>query len=148
MRSKTLLAANILAALYSAGLLWVFGGALIAAGGLDIAYAMAEYFDLIFSLIGTSSAAMNAMYIIFALLLAHVILFTLGALIGWISYLAKKSGGAKFAATLYLLGTICFPVYLLFGLPITIVGFIGGGKQKKINQTVKAAEQNEPTQSY
>lgn len=48
------------------------------------------------------------------------------------------SGGAKFVATLYLIGTICFPVYLLFGLPITIVGFIGSGKQKRINNTTIA----------
>lgn len=57
---------------------------------------------------------------------------------GWIAYAGKKSGIAKFAATLYLIGTICFPIFLIFGLPITIVGFVGGSKQKRINSTSTA----------
>ena len=82
-----------------------------------------------------SSPAVTFLYVILVLLCVHIIVFALGCLIGWIAYAGKKSGGAKFSATLYLIGTICFPVYLFFGLPITIVGFIGGGKQKKINDT-------------
>jgi len=67
------------------------------------------------------------------LLLIHIVTFTLGVLFGWIGYSAKKSGLAKFASTLYLIGTICFPIYIFFGLPLTIIGYVGGGKQKKIN---------------
>lgn len=63
----------------------------------------------------------------------------MGALIGRMAYAGKKSGGAKFAVTRYLIGTVCFPLYLIFGLPITIVGFFGGGKQKKWNQAATAA---------
>lgn len=134
-RSKTLLVSNILATIYSAYLLWVFGGAIIEAGGADFINAMGAYFELAFEMLGMSSPAMNFLYAVVILLCVHIALFVLGCLFGWIAYAAKKSGGAKFAATLYLIGTICFPVYLFFGLPITIVGFVGGGKQKKINNT-------------
>ncbi len=132
-RSKTLLVTNILATLYSVYLLWVFGGAIIEAGGTDFIEAIVSYFELVFSLLGTSSPAVTVIYVILVLLCIHIVAFVLGCLFGWLAYISKKSGTAKFAATLYLIGTICFPVYLFFGLPITILGFIGGGKQKKIN---------------
>lgn len=137
-RSKTLLASNILATLYSAFLLWTFGGAIIEAGGAEFIDAIGAYFELAFELLGMSSPAVTILYVILVLLCIHIFIFVLGCLIGWISFASKKSGGAKFAATLYLIGTICFPVYLFFGLPITIVGFIGGGKQKKINRAITA----------
>lgn len=134
-RSKTLFAANILATLYSAYLLWTFGGAVIAAGGADYVDAVVAYFELAFGLLGMTSPEVTFLYVILVLLCVHIFTFVLGCLIGWIAFACKKSGSAKFSATLYLIGTICFPVYLFFGLPITIVGFVGGGKQKKINQS-------------
>lgn len=137
MRSKCLLVSNILATVYSVVLLFVFGGAMISAGGLDYIASMEEYFRLViqlFGAMGENSALLKILYIIFVLLCIHIVLFVLGCFSGWLSYFSKKSGGAKFAATLYLLGTICFPLYLCFGLPITIVGFVGGGNQKKLNE--------------
>ncbi len=142
MRSKALLVSNILATAYSAYLLWIFGGIIIEAGGLDFVNAVGAYFESMFvvlELFGMSSSALTFLYVIMVLLCVHIAVFVLGSLIGWISYAGKKSGGAKFAATLYLIGTICFPIYLIFGLPITIIGFIGGGKQKKINNMAVAA---------
>ncbi|MBO5230993.1 MAG: hypothetical protein J6B88_00075 [Clostridia bacterium] len=132
-RSKTLLVSNIMALAYSVYLLWIFGGAIIEAGGADFIDAVEAYFELLFNLLGTDSSAVVFLYVLVVLLCIHIAAFVLGCLVGWIAFARKKSGGAKFAATLYLIGTICFPVYLLFGLPITIIGFIGGGKQKKIN---------------
>lgn len=137
-RSKTLLAANILATLYSAYLLYVFVGAIIKAGGVDFIEAVGAYFELAFDLLGMSSPALTVLYVILVLLCVHIVVFVLGCIIGWLAYAGKKSGSAKFAATLYLIGTICFPVYFFFGLPITIVGFVGGGKQKKINKALAA----------
>ncbi len=134
-RSKTLLVSNILATLYSIYLLWIFGGVIIEAGGIDFIDALGSYFELAFSLFGMSSPALTFLYVILVLLCIHILTFVVGCLFGWLAYVNKKSGSAKFAASLYLIGTICFPVYLFFGLPITIVGFIGGGKQKKINIT-------------
>ncbi len=135
-RSKTLLVSNILATLYSTYLLWTFGGAIIQVGGMDYVDALVAYFELAFELLDMSSPAVTVLYVILVLLCVHVCAFALGCLVGWIAYIVKKSGGAKFAATLYLIGTICFPVYLFFALPITIVGYVGGGKQKKINSTL------------
>lgn len=134
MRSKTLLVSNILATIYSAYLLWFFGSAIIEAGGFEYISAVIDSFKILDSMAIDS----GLLQVILILLCVHVILFTLGCLIGWIAYITKKSGGAKFAATLYLLGTICFPLYIIFGLPITIVGFVGGSKQKMINTTIMA----------
>lgn len=135
-RSKTLLASNILATLYAAYLLWTFGGAIIEAGGVDFIDTIVASFELVFDLLGTISPTVTVIYTILILLCVHIVAFVLGCLIGWIAYASKKSGGAKFAATLYLIGTICFPIYLAFGLPITIIGFVGGGRQKKINKAI------------
>lgn len=133
MRSVTLLVSNILATLYSAFLLLTFGGAIIEAGGADFVNAVGAYFELIFNVLGINSPEITVLYVILILLCVHIAVFVIGCLVGWIAYACKKSGAAKFAAVLYLLGTICFPIYILFGLPITIIGFIGGGKQKKLN---------------
>lgn len=137
-RSKTLLAANLLATLYAVYWLWTFGGAVVKAGGVDFLEAMGAYVELAFSLLGMDSPALTFLTVILVLLCVHIAAFVLGCIIGWIAYAGKKSGGAKAAATLYLVGTLCFPVFLFFGLPITIVGFVGGGKQKKINTAVPA----------
>lgn len=134
MRSKTLLFSNIFATLYSAFLLSTFGGAIIEAGGVDYIYALNSYFAAAFNVLGMNSPTLTFLYVILILLCAHIVLFSLGCLFGWIAYIGKRSGGAKFAAFLYLLGTVAFPVYLFFGLPICILGFVGGSKQKKINQ--------------
>ncbi len=136
MRSKTLLVSNILATLYSVYLVWMFGGAIIEAGGADFVDAVGAYFELAFDLLDMSSPAVTLLYVILVLLCIHISTFVIGCLIGWIAYAGKKSGGAKFAAVLYLLGTICFPIYLFCALPITIVGFIGVSKQKKITNKI------------
>ena len=133
MRSIALLVSNILATLYSAFLLLTFGGAIIEAGGADFVNAVGAYFELIFNVLGINSPEITVLYVILILLCVHIAVFVIGCLVGWIAYACKKSGAAKFAAVLYLLGTICFPIYIFFGLPITIIGFIGGGKQKKLN---------------
>ncbi len=133
MRSIALLVSNILATLYSAFLLLTFGGAIIEAGGADFVNAVGAYFELIFNVLGINSPEITVLYVILILLCVHIAVFVIGCLVGWIAYACKKSGAAKFAAVLYLPGTICFPIYIFFGLPITIIGFIGGGKQKKLN---------------
>ena len=137
MRSKTLLISNILSTLYAGYLLWFFGGAIIASVGMDYIEYCQQTFGAVFDLVGFSSVSVNVIYTIVILLLVHIGTFTLGALLSWFAYLAKKSGLAKFSATLYLLGTICFPIYIFFGLPLTIIGYIGDGKQKKINNATK-----------
>ena len=137
MRSKTLLISNILSTLYAGYLLWFFGGAIIAAGGMDYIEYCQQTFGAVFDLAGFSSVSVNIIYAIVILLLVHIGTFTIGALFSWFAYLAKKSGLAKFSATLYLIGTICFPIYIFFGLPLTIIGYVSGGKQKKINNATK-----------
>ena len=133
MRSKTLLIGNILSTIYSIGLFLVFGNAIIEAGATDFIETMTMYFEIIYNSIGFDTAA-TILYVIVILLCAHIVLIILGCIFSWIAYIVKKSGLAKLAATFYLIATICFPIYLFFSLPITIVGFIGGGKQKTINK--------------
>ena len=131
MRSKTLLISNILATVYSVYMLWWFGTAINEAGGLEYVSAVGDAFKILESF----SIDAGIIKVILILLCVHIIAVVLGCIIGWIAYLAKKSGGAKFSATLYLISTICFPFYLYFTLPITIIGFVGGSKQKSINKS-------------
>lgn len=149
-RSKTLFVANILATFYILYLLWLYGGmiaviinAFAELGGADFANAIGAYlellgasFKLIFDILGIASPAANFLYTLFAMLCVHIVVFILGCIIGWIAYFRKESGAAKFAATFYLIGTICYPLHLFLSLPIVIIGFIGGGQQKKLNMAV------------
>ena len=138
MRSKALFVSNSLATIYSSILLWIFGGAIVEAGGLKYIEYWQQYFDLIFEFAGYSVTAEIVLTIVI-MLFVHIGAFILGTVFGWIAYLSKKSGLAKFAATLYLIGTICFPIYVFFGFPLTVIGVVAGGKQKKINKTVVGA---------
>lgn len=137
MRSKASLVSNILATVYSIYLLWTFGSAINELGGADYIEAVEAYFDFAFDILGMSSPTVTFVYVILILVCVHIAAFTLGCIIGWISFIGKKSGGAKFAATLYLIGTICFPIYIFLGLPITIIAFVGGGNQKLLNSSGK-----------
>ena len=112
MRSKTLLISNILATVYSGYMLWWFGTAINEAGGLEYVSAVGDAFKILESF----SIDAGIIKVILILLCVHIIAVVLGCIIGWIAYLARKSGGAKFSATLYLISTICFPFYLYFTL--------------------------------
>ena len=145
MRSKALFVANLLATAYTAFLIYVFGEAIVEAvklvmeyGGEEVVEFVVAYFqfafELLYELAGTAAINIAVMYALIILMLLHFVFFPLGMLFGWIAWLSKKSGGARFAATLYLFGTIFFPIFIVFGLPITIMGYVGASKQKKINR--------------
>lgn len=71
-----------------------------------------------------------------AMVTPHMILFSIGIIFGWIGLLAKKSWAALVAAILYSVGTALFVVYIMFGGPILILGFIGYANQRKINKNL------------
>ena len=133
MRSKSLLASNILVTVYTIFLLWTFGGIIFAVGALESIYYIQEYFGLVFSLIAQSSASLTVLYVVFVLLVIHIVTFTLGFIFGWIGYGLKKNGFATTAAVLYTIGTVCFPAFIIPGLAITILGYVGSSNQKKLN---------------
>lgn len=111
MRSKILFVASTLATLYTIYLITYFGGGTLNADGTEaVAGAIAT-----------------------ALVTPHMILFLIGAVFGWIGFLAKKAWAALVAAILYSVGTLFFIMYAMFGIPILVFGFIGYSKQKKIN---------------
>lgn len=111
MRSKILFIASTLATLYTVYLIWYFGGGTLNADGAEA--------------VGGAIAT--------ALVTPHMIMFLIGAIFGWIGFLAKKSWAALVAAILYSVGTLFFLVYAMFGIPILVFGFIGYSKQKKLN---------------
>ena len=111
MRSKILFVANALATLYAIYLISYFGGGTLNADGAEA--------------VGGAIAT--------ALVTPHMIMFVIGAVFGWIGFLAKKSWAALVAAILYSVGTLFFLMYIMFGAPILILGFIGYSKQKKLN---------------
>lgn len=69
-----------------------------------------------------------------ALAMPHMIMFLIGAVFGWIGFLAKKSWATLVAAILYSVGTLFFLAYAMFGIPLLVLGFIGYANQKKINK--------------
>lgn len=113
MRSKMLSFATIIATVYAIYLITYFSGSTInAENGAEAA--------------GGAIAT--------ALVMPHMIMFIIGAVFGWIGVLAKKSWAALIAAILYSVGTVLFPLYFMFGVPILILGFIGYAMQKKLNK--------------
>ena len=68
MRSKTLLVSNILSTIYAAVLLYIFGGGIVVAGGMDYIAYCRQYFSLAYELLGFSSLSMNVVYSILKLL--------------------------------------------------------------------------------
>ena len=133
MRSKMLCVANILATVYSIALLCCFGDMFVKIGGAEAIGYWQDYFELLSGLPGYGSITATTIYTIITLLVVHIIAFSIGALFGWIGFACRKTGLAAFAAVFYLIGTISFPIFVFFGLPIMIFGFVGKGKQKKIN---------------
>ena len=111
MRSKFLFAASTLATLYVIYLISYFGGSLSGAEGAEA--------------VGGAIAT--------AMVTPHIIMFLVGAIFGWIGFIAKKSWAALVAAILYSVGTLLFLMYAMFGIPLLIFGFIGYSKQKKLN---------------
>ena len=111
MRSKSLFVANILATIYTIYLITYFGGGTLNADGAEA--------------VGGAIAI--------ALVMPHMIMFLIGAVFGWLGFLAKKSWAALVGAILYSVGTLFFLMYAMFGVPILIFGFIGYSKQKKLN---------------
>ena len=132
MRSKTLFVSNLLASIYAGYLVWVFGGTILELGGMEYIEYCRQTFSALFTLVGLGLESLYLVYVIVILLVAHIVMFVLGTIFGWVGFLRKKSGWAKGSAILYLVGTLCFPVYIFYGLPLTIIGFVGSSKQKKI----------------
>lgn len=100
MRSKILFIASALATLYTVYLISYFGDATINADGTV---------ETIGSAIATT------------LVTPHMFMFLIGAIFGWIGFLAKKSWAALVAAILYSVGTLFFLVYAMFGVPLSLI---------------------------
>lgn len=111
-RSKVLFVATALATIYAIYLVSYFFGATASSEGAEAA--------------GAAIAT--------ALVMPHMIMFLIGAIFGWIGFLAKATWSALVAAILYSVGTLFFLAYAMFGAPILILGFVGYAKQKKINK--------------
>ena len=138
MKSKTLLAANILATTYSIILLWaLIGLTVINSGGENIINSVGGFFESAFELIGMSLAIINYLYLLAVSLFVHIGLFIAGCIVSWIAYVTKKDNVATVAAVVYLIGTICSPVCLAFGIPVTALAFVGANNQRKLNKSAE-----------
>ncbi len=111
MRSKFLFVANTIATLYAIYLITYFVGGTLGSSGAEA--------------IGGTIAT--------AIVMPHMIMFTIGAIFGWVGFCIKKGWAALVAAILYSAGTLFFLAYAMFGVPILIFGFIGYWRQKKLS---------------
>lgn len=112
-RSKVLFVTAILAALYAIYIISYFYG------------ANAESDDLV----EEAGAAIAT-----ALVMPHMVMMGLGAIFTWLGFFLKAPWGALVGAILFCVGTVCFPMYAMFSVPLLILGFIAFSKQKKINK--------------
>ena len=67
-----------------------------------------------------------------ALVTPHMIVIAIGAIFGWVGFFTRKPWAALVAAILYCVGGILFIVYIIFCIPMIVLGFVGYSKQKKI----------------
>ena len=136
MRSKMLLASNIVASLYCIILLWtIIGVFIIDAEGKSIINVIGSFFEWIFDNLNLNLEITRYLFIQGILFLIHSAIFVFGTIISWISYLLKKDITSIVAAIVYLVGTIVSPICIIFGIPITTLAFVGAVNQKKVNQT-------------
>ncbi len=142
MRSKTLLVSNIFATVWT-GIMLYFVVAFFENGGAEyfVWANRTNYFlnDLLGSLeeVTMFTTMLNAFFVLMSI---HTGLFTLATIFGWIGYICKGAGFALSAAILYLVGTLLCPIFILSGLPIIILGFVGQACQRKLNKAIKTAE--------
>ncbi len=111
-RSKALLIAAIIGALYSIYLIAYFGGAIGGSEGAEQA--------------GAALAT--------ALVTPHMILVVLAAIFNWVAYFTNKRGFALTAGILYSVGGVIFIVYIFFVIPSLVLSFVGYANLKKINE--------------
>ena len=115
-RSKTLLIATLLSTIYSLYLIIHFYGTTASAEGAEA--------------VGSAIAT--------ALVTPHIAMFLIGAVFGWLGLFLKAGWAALVAAILYTVGVFLFFLYIMFALPIMILGFVGFNCQKKINKSASA----------
>lgn len=138
MRSKIFLASNILATIYCIALSWTLVGlTILDTGGESIISTLGGFFETLFELVGMNLAIINYLYVLAILLFVHIGLVIVGCILSWIAYVIKKDNVATVSAIIYLIGTICSPICLIFGIIISAFAFAGAGNQRKLNKTTK-----------
>ncbi len=114
-RSKVLFVCALLASLYLLYLLIYFGGTMASE---DTAEAL-----------GGALAA--------AIVTPHMVMIGLGAIFSWLGFFLRKSWAALVGAILYCVGALIFMLYIMFCIPLIVLGFVGYAKQNKINKATK-----------
>lgn len=69
-----------------------------------------------------------------ALVTPHMIMIGIGAIFSWIGFFLRKSWAALVGAILYCVGAMLFIMYIMFCIPLIILGFVGYSKQKKLTK--------------
>jgi len=110
-RSKVLFVCSLLASLYVVYLIMHFGSSI---GDLNSGEEL-----------GAAIAT--------AMVTPHMVAIGVGAIFSWLGFFLRKSWCALVGAILYCVGTLLFILYIMFGIPLVILGFVGYAKQKKIN---------------
>ena len=135
MRSKVFLASNILASIYCTVLSWsLVGLAILDSGRESIINTLGGFFETAFELVGMNLAIINYLFVLSILLLVHIGLVIVGCIVSWIAYAIKKDSVATVAAVIYLIGAICSPLCLIFGITISVLAFVGASNQRKLNK--------------
>ena len=117
-RSKVLFVAALLATIYVIYLICYFGGSMASSDSTEA--------------IGGAIAT--------ALVTPHMVVIALGAIFSWIGFWARNSWGPLVGAILYSVGALLFMVYIVFCIPLIVLGFVGYVNQKKLLNNQKTQE--------
>lgn len=69
-----------------------------------------------------------------ALVTPHIVMIGIGTIFSWLGFCLRKSWAALVGAILYCVGALLFIMYIMFCIPLIILGFVGYSKQKKLTR--------------
>ncbi len=72
-----------------------------------------------------------------ALVTPHMLVIGIGAVFSWLGFFLRKPWAALVGAILYCAGALLFIIYIMFCIPLIILGFVGYSKQKKLSDNLK-----------
>ena len=119
-RSKCLLIAGLIGAIYSIYLICYFGGSLTE---------------------GSTSDQIGG-FIATAMVTPHMVLVVAGSVFLLVGYFARMTWAALVGSISMCVGAVVFIMYGMFCIPSIVLGFVGYSKQKKLNANQDHADGN------
>lgn len=86
---------------------------------------------------GDTGLGILILAVISIFLIPHLILFSVGLILGWVAYAKNSPGFALASAILYTLGSLTLVFYFWFGLVSTVMAYIAYALMLKARKTAQ-----------